>query len=521
MANVGTVFLVGAGPGDPGLLTLRGCECLAQADEVLFDGLVNPLLLRLTSAHTTRTCRESAPEGRRLDQSAINARLIELARAGKTIVRLKGGDPFIFGRGAEEAEALSAAGIPYEIVPGVTAATAAAEYAGFALTHRESASAVAYITGHEDPQKPQSNLDYAALARFPGTLVFYMGLHRLPEIAAALIRHGMSARMPAAVISRASTPRQRTIAAPLEELADRVVESGLKPPSLIIVGPCVDRRQGLSWYEQKPLLGKRIGITRPDGQADPQIARALALGADPVLMPVIRIEPVTDWTEIDAVIARLDQFDWIVWTSANGVRALLGRLWETGGDVRRLAGRKIAAIGSATAEAMAEFHLRADVVPEEFRAETLADALEREMHGQRVLWARASRGRDVLPQRIAAAGGLVTELVVYRNEDAQALPETAAKALAEGGVDWVGLSSPSIARQFAALVPESVRRHLGTAIRLAAISPVTEQAARQAGLPISATAEIYTWDGIFDAILHAEGHKPTTACELSQPRARA
>lgn len=504
MRQTGTVYLVGAGPGDPGLITLRGAACLARADEVLYDGLVNPLLLRLTPAHATRTSRAPGPEGRRLDQDEINARLIALAQTGKTVVRLKGGDPFIFGRGAEEAEALARAGIPFEVVPGVTAATAAAEYAGIALTRRGSASAVAYITGHEDPDKSQPALDYAALARFPGTLVFYMGLHRLPQIAEALIRAGMSETTAAAVICRASTPWQCTVTAPLGELPGRAASAGLRPPSLIIVGPCVDRREGLRWYESRPLFGKRIGITRPDGQADPQIRRALELGAEPVLMPTIRIEPLTDWTTVDAVLARVAEFDWIIWTSANGVSAFCGRLWESGGDMRRLSGIRLAAIGPATADALAAFHLRADLVPDEYRAESLAQALGGLVSGKRVLWVRASRGRDVLPQQLSAARASVEELTVYRNEDVTDLPAPAVTALEAGDVDWIGLSSPSIARQLAALLPPRAREHLGGTTRLAAISPVTRQAAEEAGLPVCATAETSTWDGIFDAIVRWE-----------------
>ncbi|MGD9856856.1 MAG: uroporphyrinogen-III C-methyltransferase, partial [Planctomycetaceae bacterium] len=491
MAQTGKVYLVGAGPGDPGLLTLRGAACLAEADEVLYDGLVNPLLLRLTPAHASRTSRAPGPEGRRLDQDEINSRLIALARSGKTVVRLKGGDPFIFGRGAEEAEALAQAGIPFEVVPGITAATAAAEYAGISLTHRGSSSAVAYITGHEDPGKPRSALDYAALARFPGTLVFYMGLHRLPAITSALMRAGMPWATPAAVICRASTPQQRTVIASLGDLPDRVTAAGLRPPSLIVVGPCVERREGLAWYESRPLLGKRIGITRPDGQAGPQIDRLLALGAEPVLMPTIRIAPLTDWTALDDVLTRLAGFDWIVWTSANGVRAFCDRLWKTGRDVRQLAGLKLAAIGPSTAEALAEFHLRADVVPDEYRAESLAEAMRETVSGSRILWARASRGRDVLPQQLTAAGADVEQIVVYRNEDADRLPPAAAAALEAGDVDWIGLSSPSIARQLAALLSETTRAQLGHRTRLAAISPVTQQAAEEAGLPVSLTAGTY------------------------------
>jgi uroporphyrinogen III methyltransferase/synthase len=315
----------------------------------------------------------------------------------------------------------------------------------------------------------------------------------------------MSATTPAAVISRASTPLQRTVTAPLGELADRVREAALRAPSLIVVGTCVERREARAWFESRPLLGKRIGITRPDAQADPQIARALSLGAEPILMPTITIEPLTDWSTVDTALQRITQFDWLVFTSVNGVRALLGRLWRSGGDARQLAGLRLAAIGPATAEALAEFHLRADVVPDEFRAEGLADALRDNVSGRRILWARASRGRDVLPRELKHVGAEVEEIVVYRNEDADALPPAAAAALEAGEVDWIGLSSPSIARQFAALIPDAARAHLGRRTRLAAISPVTQAAAEAAGLPVAVTAESYTWDGVFDAILREQG----------------
>ncbi len=500
----GKVYLVGAGPGDPGLLTLRGRECLIRADEVVYDGLVNPLLLRLTKAHAIRTSRVDGPEGRRLDQDEINAMLVSLAKAGKRVVRLKGGDPFIFGRGAEEAEALLQAGIEFEVVPGVTAATAATAYAGISLTHREDASAVAYVTGHEDPSKPQSALDYEVLARFPGTLVFYMGLHRLPEIAAALISAGMSPSTPAAVICRGSTSRQRTVTATLDELPEKVTTAKLRPPSLIVVGSCVTRHERLAWFELKPLLGRRIGITRPEAQSEPQIARAIELGAEPVLMPTIRIEPIEDWSAVDETLAHLADYSWLVFTSVNGVRALLGRLWQTGRDVRDLGNIKLAGIGPSTAEALVEYHLRADVIPEEYRAEALAEELRSSVAGKRVIWARASRGRDVLPRELEAAGAEVHELTVYRNEDAESLPATATAALEAGELDWIGLSSPSIARQLAKLMTEDARTFLGNTTRLVAISPVTQAAAEEVGLPVSVTATTYTWDGIFEAILGAE-----------------
>ena len=497
---IGKVYLVGGGPGDPGLISLRGVECLKLADEVLYDGLVNPLLLRHANAHCERTCRTDGPNGRVLRQDEINQRLVDSALAGKTVVRLKCGDPFIFGRGSEEAACLRKHGIEYEIVPGITAATAAGEYAGFSLTHRESASMVTFVTGHEAPSKEGSALDYAQLAASPGTLVFYMGLDNLPRISQSLLDHGKRAGTPTAVISRATTPHQRTIVAPLNEIADAVSKAQLHAPSLIIVGDCVAQRDELKWFEDKPLFGQKIGITRPTGQAEPQIQRAFELGAQPVLMPAIRIEPIDDWSDVDVTLRRLNEFDWLVFTSVNGVQAFFDRLWETGSDARQISGIKIATIGSSTAEALAKYHLRADLIPNEFRAEALAKVMAPHVAGQNVLWARASRGREVLPQELTKAGATVTELVVYQNIDAESLSDEALNSLGNSQLDWIGLSSPSIARRIADLLPSAAKSQFGKTLRIASISPVTSAAAKDVGLPIDAEATTYTWDGIFEAI---------------------
>ncbi len=496
----GRVFLVGAGPGDPGLLTLRGKACLEQADLVLYDGLVNPLLLRHSHAKAQRTCRVGGPGERHLDQAEINRELIAAAKSGLTVVRLKGGDPFIFGRGSEEAAALAAEGIPFEVVPGITAATGAAVYAGISLTHRDHASAVAFITGHEDPTKPESAIDYETLARFPGTLVFYMGLHRLPQVVERLIAAGKPASTPAAVVNRATTPRQRTVTATLAELPQTVAAAKLSPPSLVIIGECVSVRGQAKWFEDRPLFGKVIGITRPEDQADTAIDQAVALGALPVILPTIEIGPPSDIAAVAAVLERLDQFDWLVFTSVNGVRGLLSRLWERGGDVRRLGHLKLAAIGPSTAAALQEFSLRCDVVPTEYRAETLADAMSPLVRDQRVLWARADRGRDVLPERLLAAGADIEQVVVYTNRDVTALPPAELAMLERGELDWIGLSSPSIARNLAKLLSPAARQHLGTRTQLCAISPVTAAAAEEVGLPVAVTATAHTWDGIFTAM---------------------
>jgi uroporphyrinogen III methyltransferase/synthase len=496
----GKVYLVGAGPGDPGLISLRAVECLQRADVVLYDGLVNPLVLQHAHANCERTCRSSSPDGRILKQDEINERLVEAAKAGNTVVRLKGGDPFIFGRGPEEAAYLRKHGIEYEIVPGITAAVAAGEYAGLSLTHRDHASMVTFVTGHESPDKPDSALDYELLAKLPGTLVFYMGLHRLPQIAEALIVNGKSASTPTAVISRATTPLQRTVTASLAEIADEVARAQLVAPSLIIVGECVRQREELAWFEQRPLFGLRIGITRPEAQAAPQISRAIELGAQPVLMPLIEIRPTDDTGPLDAALDRLDDFDWLVFTSANGVDAFFNRLWETGRDTRSLGNICCAAIGPSTADALAEFRVRADIVPEEYRAEGLAAALAPLVAGQRVLWPRANRGRDVLPNELTTAGAIVEQVVVYENVDSTSLPTDVLTAIESEQLDWIALSSPSIARSLAEKIPAELKAKLGATTKLATISPVTSQAATDAGLPVSAEATMFTWDGIFEAI---------------------
>lgn len=505
MPTTGKVFLVGAGPGDPGLISLRAVACLHIADVVLYDGLVNPLLLRHTRANCERTCRSPSADGRVLKQDEINERLVADAQDGKTVVRLKGGDPYIFGRGSEEAAYLKKHGIPFEVVPGITAAVAASEYAGLSLTHRDSASMVTFITGHEAPDKPDTGVDFQQLAALPGTLVFYMGLARLPEIARSLIDHGKSTETPAAVVSRATTPLQRTVTDTLGKLPGAVSNAGLHAPSLIIVGECVRQREQLAWFEDRPLFGTRIGITRPETQAEPQIARTIELGAQPVLMPTIEIRPVEDWAPVDAVLSRVKEFDWLVFTSVNGVNALLGRLWDSGGDMRRLSHLKFAAIGTSTAKALEQFHIRPDVIPEEFRAEGLAEAMRPLVDGQRVLWARASRGRDVLPRELAVAGATVEEVVVYQNLDVTEIDESVIAEIEQGELHWIGLSSPSIARSLASLLPESARSCLGSTVRIASISPVTSEAAEDAGLPVHAEAATYTWDGIFDAIQTASG----------------
>jgi uroporphyrinogen III methyltransferase / synthase len=500
--KTGKVFLVGAGPGDPRLLTLRGKEVLTAADLVLYDGLANPLLLRLADCPCERTARTQVGGGRIVLQQEINERLIREAHSGKNVVRLKGGDPYIFGRGSEEAAALEAAGVPFEVIPGITAATAAGEYAGFSFTHRDIASAVAFVTGHEDPSREAPRLDYRALASFPGTLVFYMGLGRVQDICTQLIREGKPGTTSAAVVCQASLPQQRVVISTLAELPAAVAASDLRPPSLIVVGECVDLRHACSWFEQGPLFGQTIGITRPDHQSDDIAAKIVTLSGQPVIMPMIEIRAIheTQAATADEVVARLENYQWLVFTSVNGVAAFFDRLWQTGRDVRQIGHLQVAAVGSSTAAALENRGLRADIVPDSFRAEALAESLSPHVKDQRVLWARASRGRDVLSRTLADAGATVDEVIVYRNDDVEPFDAEVVDLVRSGSLDWVGLSSPSIARQFAKLLSTHQISPQSLSTKIATISPVTSGAVTEAGLVVAVEATTYTWDGIIDAI---------------------
>ncbi|MBE3069445.1 MAG: uroporphyrinogen-III C-methyltransferase, partial [Planctomycetes bacterium] len=355
----GRVTLVGAGPGDPGLLTLRGREALAAADVVVYDALVSPHLLDHAPPGAERVYVGKRSAQHTLSQDGINALLVERARGGAAVVRLKGGDPYVFGRGGEEGLALAEAGIPFEIVPGITAAVAAAAYAGIPVTHRGLASTLTFVTGHEADDKADSAIDWAALARLKGTLAFYMGVANLPAIAANLMRHGLAGATPAAAVQWGTTPRHRSVAATLETLHDAVTRAGLGPPAILLVGEVVRLRESLGWFEQRPLLGRRIVVTRARAQASSLVARLEALGAETIEAPAIRIEPPDDPAPLAEAARAAGDFDWIVFTSTNGVDAFFAALAAAGLDARRLAGCRVAAIGPATAERLAACGIRA------------------------------------------------------------------------------------------------------------------------------------------------------------------
>lgn len=500
---VGTVELVGAGPGDPGLLTRRGLEALRRAQVVVYDHLVHARLLSLAPPKAERIFAGKRAGRCAMPQEEMNRLLVRLAREGKRVVRLKGGDPFVFGRGAEEAEHLHEQGIPYRVVPGVTAGVGVSAYAGLPVTHRGDSSAVAFVTGHDDPTAENARLDWSALARFPGTLVVYMGVGRLAAICEVLVRGGKDPETPSVLVQSGTLACQKVVEGTLRTLSERVREAGAGPPALVVIGEVVKRRPALAWFERLPLFGQRIVVTRPEGEMDRSAEDLEALGAEVVEASTVEIKPLENFGPLDEALGRLSDFDWLVFTSGNGVRHFLDRLEAVGLDLRTLGGIKIAAIGPATAEALRAYRLRADLVPESYRSEDLAEALRPLVKDQNVLLARADRGRTLLKDELSEVAR-VEQVAVYRNADAEALPETVLRRLTEGSVDWITLTSSAMTRRLHALLPEEARDRIRRGeIRLAALSPVTAGSARELGWPVSVEAAEFTWPGLVRAIREA------------------
>jgi uroporphyrinogen III methyltransferase/synthase len=514
----GIVYLVGAGPGDPHLLTRRGAEVLGRADVVLYDHLANERLLDLAPHAAIRICAGKSIGHCTLDQEQINVLLRDHGSAGRIVVRLKGGDPLVFGRGAEEAEYLARHGIPFEIVPGVTSGVGVTAYAGIPVTHRSLASAVAFITGHDDPESnvgaaparsDRPRLDWPALARFPGTLVVYMGVTHLPAICRTLIKHGKPAHTPAAVIESGTLPAQRVLDGTLATIGEQSRRIVARPPALLVVGDVVELRARLTWYEVLPLHGTRIVVTRPADEGQLAARRLEELGAEVVLAPTVEIRPVCDPALLDTAIAQLGSYDWLVFTSANGVRFFLERLLERGSDLRALGHLKLAAIGPGTAHALARYHLRADLVPRSYRSEALAEALAERAAGCRVLLARADRGRPLLREELQKLAK-VDQVAVYRNLDAESLPEGLADQVVAGKVDWITLTSSAITSRLHALLPQQAREQVGRDVKLASISPVTSRTVEELGWKVAAEASVHTWEGLVEALVAAVQAERTT-----------
>jgi uroporphyrinogen III methyltransferase/synthase len=517
-ARAGVVYLVGAGPGDPGLMTARALELIASADTIFHDRLIPPGALDGARSGAELVYVGKAPGKPSVSQEEIGKRMIEAARGGKSVVRLKGGDPFVFGRGGEEGEALRAAGIEFELVPGVTAGVAATAYAGIPVTHRDDASAVAFVTGHEDPEKEESALDWEALARFPGTLVFYMGVKHLRDNTSALIEGGRDADEPAAAVERGTMDGQRTVVGTLGTLAETVEREGVGAPALIVIGPVVQRRETLAWLEQRPLYGRRIVVTRARAQAS-SLARTLrGLGAEVVELPAIRIEPLLESEEVRSAVERIGDYALICVTSPNGAHLLFEALGAAGLDARAFArpkkqpveqgesgvaaktGATVAAIGPGTARALAAHGIAADIIPERFVAEALVEALaEVEVSGKRVLVARAAEARDVIPEHLSGRGAEVDVVALYETVRERPTPEAIEAAQS---ADYVTFTSSSTVRNLTGALGE----RFPPDARVVSIGPVTSEAARDADLEVQVEAQRHDIEGLVAALL--EDAKP-------------
>jgi uroporphyrinogen III methyltransferase/synthase len=493
----GKVYLVGAGPGDLGLITLRAKECIERADVIVYDHLANP--------ETLGWAREDAEiiyAGKRagehvLTQDKINQLLIEKARAGKEVVRLKGGDPFVFGRGAEEAKAIVDAGIAFEVIPGISSAIAGPAYAGIPITHRAENSHVVFFTGHEDPAKGKGGIDYATLAKLGGTQVMLMGVERIDAITHEMLAHGVRPDLPVALVRWATTGRQETLIGTLENIGRRVVEAEFEAPAVAVFGEVVDLRKHLNWYEHRPLSGKRIVVTRTRKQAGALSSQLRALGADVFELPTIRIEPPTDLREFAELVQDAHLYDWIVFTSPNGVDAFFEMFYKLYDDAREIGGAKIAAIGPATAQRVKDFHLHVDLQPEEFVAEAVVRQFQKQggVENLRMLVARAEKARDVLPKELSKLGAIVDEAFAY-----QTVPETrdvtsARRRLVEEGADLITFTSSSTVENYLALGLPWPK-----GMQVASIGPITSQTARDRGLKVDIEARRHDIDGLVEAI---------------------
>jgi len=498
-ARGGVVYLVGAGPGDPGLMTARSLELIAAADAIFYDRLIPPGALDGARADAELVYVGKQPGVPSVPQEEIGERLVEAAGAGKSVVRLKGGDPFVFGRGGEEGEALREAGVEFEVVPGVTAGVAATAYAGIPVTHRDDASAVAFVTGHEDPGKEESALDWEALARFPGTLVFYMGVKRLGRNASSLIDAGRDPEEPAAAIERGTWPGQRTVSATLGTIAEAVEREAVRAPALIVVGEVAGRREQLAWLERRPLHGRRVVVTRARAQASGLAATLRGLGAEVVELPAIRIEARTEAPEVRAAVVGLGEYSLVCLTSPNGVRLLFEAIREGGRDARALAGATVAAIGSGTARALAERGIAADVVPARFVAEALVEALaEVPVEGKRVLVARAAEARDVLPDALRERGAEVDVVTLYETVREQPGDE---EVEAAQSADYLTFTSSSTVTNLS----DALGDRFPSGARIVSIGPITSETARAAGLRVDVEAERHDVEGLVEALLADAG----------------
>ncbi len=502
--RAGLVSIVGAGPGDPGLITVLGRERLRRADAVVYDHLLHPDLLKQAPIGARRIYVGKRAGVHVLAQDKINRLLIRLARRGLNIVRLKGGDPYVFGRGGEEALCLARHGIPFEIIPGVTAGLGAAAYAGIPVTHREHASSVTFVTGHEATDKPDARgVDWEALARLRGTLVFYMGVRTLGETCRRLIAHGRPAATPTAAVAWATWPRQRTVRGTLATLPQRAKTAGLESPAVVIVGEVAEPGHDLAWYARLPLFGRRVLVTRTREQAGEMARRLHELGAEPIEVPVIRLAPPRTWAPVDRAIRSLNRYDWLIFASRNAVDRFIGRLhFKLGRDARSLGRIRIAAIGKGTAHQLEGWFIRPDHVAGEATSEGLLRGLLRKgVRRSRILFPRTDRGRDVLPTGLRRAGAAVDEVTVYRTLPAPKDEKRRAReALRSGRIDAVTFASSETVRNFVAAAGRDAIRESQRKIVWASIGPATSATMREMALPVTVQAREPSLEALVEAV---------------------
>jgi uroporphyrinogen III methyltransferase/synthase len=500
--TTGTVYLVGAGPGDLGLLTLRAAELLGRADVVVYDALVNKDILRLAPKTAEIIYGGKRSKDHAIPQEELNALLVAKAREGKTVVRLKGGDPYVFGRGGEEAVELAAAKIPFEVVPGISSVIAAPNYAGIPITHRDHCSSFTVITGHEDPAKDESSIDWAQVAKIPGTKVVLMGVSRIGEITAQLIANGLPPEIPVAMVRWGTTGRQQSIEGTLATIADVVEKSKFTAPAVTIIGDVVKLRKKLNWFEQRPLFGKRIVVTRTREQAS-QLSRQLAeLGADVLEIPTIKIAPTDQHAELADALLELNSYDWLVFTSPNGVTMFFDAFFKAFEDLRDIGGVRIAAVGPATAEKLRELHLKVDLMPEEYVTAKIAKALNKfeSIENLKILLLRAEVANPDLPKELEALGAIVDDIACYKTVPETADVNEAAARLLETGADWITFTSSSTVDNFHARFDLPVLLTKFPGIQLASIGPETTKSLASLGLKPTIEARPHTIDGIVKAL---------------------
>ena len=502
MSGKGMVYLVGAGPGDPGLITVKGLECVRKAQVLVYDRLAGEGILSHADSAAELIYVGKGPDKHTLKQDEINRLLVEKASGGKLVTRLKGGDPFVFGRGGEEAEALYRAGIPFEVVPGVTSAVAVPAYAGIPVTHRGIASSFAVITGNEDPDKEGSDIDWQSVANSAGTLVFLMGMGNITSIAESLIKHGRPRETPVAVIRWGTRPNQATLLGTLENIAQRALEQGFANPSVIVVGEVVKLRESLNWFEKKPLFGCSVLVTRSREQAS-ELSRAIEeLGGRAVEFLTILIEDPDDFSPLDRAVKNAAGYHWIIFTSVNGVKSFFSRLFKLNMDIRDLKGIKICAIGPKTRDRLESYGIKVEYVPSEYRAEEIAAGLKGAiLKGDRVLLPRADIARKVLADLLIREGAVVDDIVAYRTVAGEGRRDGIIRMLSQGEINIITFTSSSTVKNFAGGIGYQELPALIKGVKIACIGPVTAETARNSGLTVDIEATRYTIEGLLEAIL--------------------